>query len=240
MRAAVGLAVIASLLAAGPLAAQEKPAPAPRLYLTGKAKVEAPPDFASVTIGVTNRAATTAEAIDKTSAAAAKIVAAAKAFGIAPADLQTSYVVLTQAYRTVREPGGGTEQKPDGYQATNSVTMRVRDLGRLGEVLRNVVDSGANQIDGVDFGLSDPKRLEQAALTAAVKDARAQADTIATAAGVTLARIVEIRYGAGPTPVPPHAYYAPRRAAARENVPVEAGSLEVTAEVSVVFELSHS
>ncbi len=134
-----------------------------------------PPDFASISIGVANKAATAAAALDLTSAAAAKIVAAARTFGIEARDLQTSYVSLQPAFRNVRDPNGQAEPRPDGYQASNSVTVRVRDLGRLGEFLRNVVDGGANRIGGVEFELAEPGRLEREATGAAVRDARLQA-----------------------------------------------------------------
>ena len=230
--------LVLAAFASGHARAQEAPPqrPAqPRLYLTGKASIEAKPDFASISIGVQNKAPTTAAAIDLTSAAAARIVAGAKSFGIAPRDVQTSYVSLQAAFRTVRDPNGASEQRPDGYTAGNAVTIRVRDLARLGEFLRVVVDGGANRIDGVEFELADPKALQLDALAAAVRDARRQAETIATAAGAQLGRIEEIRYGV-PSSVP----YRPRPSAraaapARQDVPVEAGSLDVSVEVEVVF-----
>ena len=209
----------------------------PTITLTGKATREAPPDFASIAIGVTNKAPTTAAAIDATSAAAGKIVAGARAFGIAPRDVQTSYVSLQPAYRSVRDPASGTiEQKPDGYQASNSVVVRVRELPRLGEFLRNVVDGGANQIGGVSFELADPTKLEREALAAAVRDARQQAEIVAEAAGVRIRRIESVTLGSGYRPMP-RAAAAPRAMRAREDVPVEPGSLDVSSEVQVVFSL---
>ena len=185
--------VLAALTA--PQARAAEPAPGRRLVLSGTATRQAKPDFASVSIGVTNKAATTAAAIDATSVAATRILTAARAFGIEPRDLQTSYVSLEPAYRTVRDASGGTERRPDGYTASNTVTIRLRQLDRLGEFLRGVVDGGANQIGGIEFELADPGKLEREALAAAVKDARTQADIIAQAAGVRLGRIEEIRTG---------------------------------------------
>ena len=237
MRDAVVLAVAAGLLFAAPAGAQDdsRRVPGPRLYLTGKATLEAAPDFASVSIGVGAKAATTASALDQTSEAAARIIAAAKSLGIAPRDLQTGYVSLQPAFRDVRGPNGRSEQLPDGYQASNSVNIRVRDLGRLGEFLRVVVDGGANRIGGMDFELSDPGKLQRAATAAAVKDAREQAEIIAEAAGVKLGRIEEIRYGAAAIPVSPRNYRMRAAAAPSPPVPVEAGSLDVSSEVQVVF-----
>lgn len=238
-RAWLMTAAIASLaMAATPALAEETArAAGPRLYITGRATLEAPPDYASVSIGVATKSPTTAAAIDGTSASAARIIAAAKSAGIAPRDIQTGTLSLEPVYRTVRDPAGGSEQRPDGYQATNSVTVRIRDIGRLGEVLRLVVDGGANRIDGVSFELAEPGKLELKALEAAVLDARRQAEVIAAAAGVRLARIEEIRSGErAERPMP---MSRARRAVAPSPapVPVEAGSLDVTSEVQVVFAL---
>lgn len=210
---------------------------APMLTLTGTATLQARPDFASVSIGVASKAPTTAAALDATSAAAGRILASAGAFGIEPRDLQTSYVSLQPAFRNVRESGGSSEQRPDGYTASNTVTIRIRDLGKLGEFLRTVVDGGANRIDGVEFELAEPAKLQRQVLAAAVRDAREQAAVIAEAAGVKLGRIEEIRFGAD------RPYSAARRsravaaAAPAPAVPIEAGSLDVSAEVQVVFAL---
>ena len=141
----------------------------------------------------------------------------------------------SRAFRDVRGPNGRSEQIPDGYQASNTVNIRVRDLGRLGEFLRSVVDGGANRIGGMDFELSDPGKLQRAATAAAVKDAREQAEIIAVAAGVKLGGIEEIRYGASERPAESRALRMRAPAAPRPPVPVEAGSLDVSSEVQVVF-----
>ena len=229
--APAALAALALLLAAPAAQADDDKTP-PRMTITGRATIEAKPDYASISIGVNNKAPTTAAAIDATSAAAAKIVASARAFGIAPRDIQTSYVSLQQAFRVVRDASGG-EQRPDGYTASNAVVVRVRDLPKLGEFLRSVVDGGANQIGGVSFELNDPRKLEREALAAAVKDARQQAEIVAEAAGVKITRVETIDTGAQPRPRP---YAAPMAArAAKADVPIEAGSLDVGSEVQVTF-----
>lgn len=229
------LAAFAFLLPGTTVSADDKDAKLPTMNIVGHATLEAAPDFASVSIGVTNKAAATAAAIDATSAAAGKIAAAARAFGIAARDVQTSYVSLQPAYKSVREPNGGIEQRPDGYTASNSVVVRVRELPRLGEFLRNVVDGGANQIGGVAFEVSDPAKLEGEALAAAVKDARRQAEIVAEAAGVKIARIETIQVG-GNYPRMPRAAAAPQAMRAKAaDVPVEPGSLDVSAEVQVSF-----
>lgn len=239
MRTHVAALVLVASILPGIAMADDKPSPTPTMNIVGRATLEAPPDFASVSIGVTNKAQTTAAAIDATSTASAKIAAAAKTFGIAPRDIQTSYVSLQQSFKSVRNPDGTVEQRPDGYTASNSVIVRVRELPKLGEFLRNVVDGGANQIGGVSFELADPGKLEREALASAVKDARRQAEIIAEAAGVKIKRIETISTGGQYRPTPrPMADTRMRAAKASPDVPVEPGSLDVSAEVqmSVSFE----
>ena len=231
--APAALAAFALLLAAPAARSEDADKAPPRMTITGRATIEAKPDFASISIGVNNKAPTTAAAIDATSAAAAKIVASARAFGIAPRDIQTSYVSLRQAFRVVRD-ASSSEQRPDGYTASNAVVVRVRDLPKLGEFLRSVVDGGANQIGGVSFELNDPGKIEREALAAAVKDARQQAEIVAEAAGVKIARIESIDTGGQPRPRAYGAAPAPMRAA-KADVPIEAGSLDIGAEVQVTF-----
>jgi hypothetical protein len=230
----VVIAAAASLaLGGGALAAEAGP---PRIVVLGRASVEVPPDHATLSIGVTARAATAGAAADETSAAAAKIVAAARSFGIEAGDIRTGYVSLQPGFKNVREPGGGFAQQPDGYQATNNVQIRVRDLGRLGEVMRRGIGEGANRIDGLSFGLLDRAKAEREAHSAAVADARERATALAAASGVTLGPIREIRSaGRGGEPVRPLRMEALRAAAT--EVAVEPGRLEVAAEVEITWSI---
>jgi uncharacterized protein YggE len=231
------LAVMAGLHGAAAQETKAEGRDVATMAITGRSVLEAAPDFAAVSIGVTNKAPTTAAAIDATSQAAAKIVAAARAFGIEARDVQTSYVALSPAYRNVRDGSGTLEQRPDGYTASNAVVVRVRQLPRLGDFLRTVVDGGANQIGGVAFELADPTKLEREALAAAIRDARAQAEIAAEAAGVQIMRIESIGTGPRNNRVLRQNAPAPMRAMARAEVPIEAGSLDVSSEVQVVFSI---
>lgn len=238
----IGLALASMMFAASSAFAQtadrSAAPPGPRLRLTGKATRDVRPDYASVTVGVTHKAATAAAAIDQTSTGTAKVIDDARAFGIEPRDLQTSFIALEPSTRSVRDPGGNTEQRPDGYVASNAVTIRIRDFGRLGAFLRKVVDGGASTIDGIEFEVADRRKLERDALADAIRDARAQAEAIAEAAGVKLGRLEEIRTGPSGEPQVRRRYDSGAvRAKAAPPVPVEAGSLAVSAEVEVIFGL---
>nr|WP_246736046.1 SIMPL domain-containing protein [Enterovirga sp. DB1703] len=223
-------------------AALAQPAPGPepgRISVIGQATIETPPDFAAVQIGVTSKAATAAAALADNSAAVARTIALAKTMGVEPRDVATSAVSLHQAFRSVRTPSG-VEQQPDGYQAQNVVTVRLADMGRLGQFMQQAVEGGANRIDSVSFGLREPGKAEREAAVAATRDALARARAVAEAAGVTLGPVERIT-----TPPraerPGHPPYPVMRMATAESqakaVPLEAGTLAVSAEVEVVWAL---
>ncbi|ACB78567.1 protein of unknown function DUF541 [Methylorubrum populi BJ001] len=223
------------LAVASPAAADDESG---RIRVIGRASQEVAPDFASVEIGVESRGATPAAALDAASQAAKGIVATAKEMGVAEADIGTSAVTLQPRIKNVRLPDGTMGEREDGYTASNRVRVRLAEMGRLGELMRRTLDSGANRIQGISFGLRDPAAADAAVQVAAVKDAKAQAERIAEATGVKLGSVISIDSPPrteSPRPMP---YALAMKAAAprgRTAVPVEAGSIDTSAEVDAVF-----
>ncbi len=207
-----------------------------RISVLGRGVVERAPEQAAVQIGVSNRGTTPTATMDANSAAAARVIAFAKRFGVEARDIRTSSVRLSESFRTITDPSGRSRQEPDGYAASNTVTVTLRDIARLGAFMREAVGEGANRISGVTFGLNDPAAAGDAARLEALEDANRKAALLAQKAQVKLGRIVRIEH-------PPRADYRsgggeadlPRRAAAGMNVPIEAGLIEVTAEVDVTW-----
>ncbi|HEV7438346.1 MAG TPA: SIMPL domain-containing protein [Methylobacterium sp.] len=225
------LAGLAAVFALPAIAQPVSPASG-TIEVVGHASHPVTPDQAIVHIGVSTRAASPAAALDDNSAAARRVAELARSMGIEPADIRTSSVSLTPNYRPTREAGG--QPAPDGYSAENQVEIRVRDLARVGELLRRAVEGGANRINGLSFGLADPRNADEEARRGAVNDAFRQARLLADAAGVKLGPIRRITFppqrDGGPVPV--------RGVAMRAMgapVPVQAGSLEVSAEVEVTW-----
>lgn len=233
---------LCALAALAALTSVEVRAEPGRITVIGHATIEVPPDYASVQVGVTSNGPNPAAALDTNSAAVSRVIAIVKEFGIGPADLATSSVNLTQAFRSVRGSGGVT-QEPDGYRADNDVRIRLRDLGRLGDLTRKVLDGGANAINGVTFGLSDPRTVEIRAGEDAVRDADGRARALAGAAGVRLAAVESVMspprtttrsIAFPPTPAPrSRAVAGPAL-----RVPLEAGMIEVSSEVEVTWTLA--
>ena len=211
-----------------------------RIRVVGRAQSESSPDFASVEVGVEGQGATPALALDAVSRAARGVIAAAKEMGVPDADIGTTALTLQARTKAVPQPDGTVREQADGYSAGNLVRVRLADMGKLGEWLRRALDSGANRIDAIAFGLRDPGAAEAAVQSAAMKDARAQAERLAEAAGVRLGPALSITApprGDASRPAP----YAMAKAAAprgRTAVPIEAGRIETVAEVEAVFAIA--
>lgn len=230
------LVIAAVLLSATPLAAQDATPPARRSILTvgGEGIVTAAPDIASFSTGVVTAAKTAREALDANTKSVADVIAAVKAAGVEARDISTSGFSVQPQYVNVKRDG--TEApRIAGYEVRNTVTVRLRDLSKLGSLLDEVVTKGANQIGGIAFDIAEPSKLEEQARIAAVKDARRQAEIMAEAGGVRLVRVVSLAEDGAAPPMPRMMAAAPM--AKRDSVPVEAGETELRARVTIVYEI---
>lgn len=246
------LLLAALILAPLPFAAQAAAAPAPasqvvtagdetsllrittlNISADGQTKVE--PDQATITFGVQTQEKTAAEAMAANRTKMTATLAALKAAGIAAKDVQTSNLNLNGQY--TYEPN--QQPKLTGYQAVNQVTVIVRDLAKLGVTVDAVTGAGVNQINGIEFGLSDPKPYEDEARKQAVKALAARAQLYADAAGLKLGRLINLSEAGGyqPAPVRVMAFADARVKMAAPNTPVEPGQLTVRIDVSAVYEL---
>ena len=207
-------------LSAAPVAGQ--------ISVTGVGEVMAAPDMATISIGVTNTAPTAKEAMDQTSASLAAVLANLKAAGIEARDLQTSGLSLQPEW-TNSDTGQNTIQ---AYTARNQVTVIVRALAGLGAVLDAAVKDGANTLHGVTFGVADPAPLLDEARLRAVADARHRAEVLTGAAGMRLGQIASMSEGFAPAPQGGVMFRA-----AMDSVPVEAGELSFSVNVSMVWQV---
>lgn len=222
--------IVALLL---PIAAVAQEAPAGRITVTGEGSVSAAPDMALITLGVTTEGETAKAALDLNNEQQAAVMASLSAAGVEGRDIQTSVLNLSPVWRNDR---AGTDEEPriSGYQASNQVTVRVRDLAALGALLDTVVTTGANTLNSLSFSLSDPAPEMDKARRAAVADAMARAKLYAEAAGVTLGPVIRISDAPAQGPVGPMF----RQAAEMKAVPVAAGEIALSASVTVTFAIS--
>lgn len=227
----LALTLVIATAFAVPLSAQEQPR---QIIVTGEGEVAATPDMATITLGVTNEAREAKEAMAATSAAVAQVLERLGAAGVAQKDVQTQRLSLNPVW-SGRGTSGTYESKITGFSASNTVMVRVRDLEGLGTTLDAVISAGANEFNGLQFDVQEPRPLQDAARRAAVKDALAKAQLLADAAGVTLGPITSIteQGGGGPRPM-----MMQRAAMAEASVPVAAGELSLSASVSVVFAIA--
>ena len=192
------------------------------------------PDVAVIRAGVVSQGATAAAAMRDNADRMARVVAALRRAGVAARDVQTAQVGLQPQYRYA-------ENQPPvvtGYQASNSVSVRFRDVARSGAILDALVEQGANQIDGPSLQIDNPDAALDEARADAVRRARARAELYARAAGLRVVRVVTMAEAGEQAggPRPPVIYAAAMRSMdAAEKTPVAAGEQEVTATLSVRF-----
>lgn len=245
--ALIALSLAASALPAAAMAHDVSTAPvvAPGstvLTVNAEGRTARKPDLALFTAGVATTGRTAAEALSANSAQMAKVLAALKRAGIADRDMQTSNLSLNPVYADMsRQPASPLEQQVPqviGYQVSNQVTVKQRDLGDFGKVIDTLVSSGANQVSGPNFQVDDAEAALDDARTDAMKRARARANLYASAAGLKVLRILTIAEAGGYAPPPmPMMYARAAMADAAPSTPVAAGEVGLQANVSVTFEL---
>lgn len=201
-----------------------------QITVTGIGTAQAVPDMASISLGVTSQGDSAAAALSANSTAMAAVMARLTQAGIAARDLQTANLQLSPNWVQSDDM-----QSPQimGYTANNMLTAQVRDLAVLGSVLDAAVQDGANTLQGVSFAQSNPKPAQAEARASAVQDARARAAEIASAAGISLGKIISITEGGEYTPPVPMM----RMALQDSGVPVAGGEISLSSQVSMVFEI---
>jgi hypothetical protein len=203
--------------------------------VTGEATVQAAPDEAVLIIAVENQASEPAAALDANSTATAQVIDRLKAEGVEDQDIQTTNVAVypVRSYN----PDTGRETLT-GYRAQNSVTVTLKDAATVGRVLAASVESGATNISGPTWRLSEDSAATNDALGKAVANARARAEALAAAAGAKVGDIIMMSEAGIEQPSP--LVYAEVRAVGEDSVaepPVSQGTLDVTATVTVSYEL---
>jgi uncharacterized protein YggE len=200
----------------------------PMISVSGEATVNAAPDLAQIDGGVSTDAKTAREASDANNAAMGKVLLALKSAGIPEKDYQTSRLSLQPQY--ANSNNRSTPNVITGYRASNHVTVKIRDVTKLANVIDTLVTSGANDISGINFMVSTASKLLDEARPQAIVDARRKAEIYAKAAGVTLGDPISIAEGGFSPPMP----MARRMSADFAAAPVAPGeeTLHLTVSVS--------
>ncbi len=247
--------ILAASLSALPLAALVTPAMAQQavqtapvispgatvLTVQAEGRSTRVPDLAVFTAGVTTQGQTASEALAANARAMNATMAALKASGVAARDMQTSNLSVSPVYgEQKRLPDGSTQGDPVivGYRATNQVQVKQRDFSRYGQVIDTLVKAGANEVNGPSFQIDKPEAAMDEARVDAVAKARARADLYARAAGLKVVRMLTISETGGWSPQPPVLYARAEKMMMAAPSPVAAGELDVTASVTITFELA--
>lgn len=203
------------------------------LNVSAQAEASRVPDVATISAGVVTQAVDGNAAMRQNAEQMAKVVAAIKAAGIADKDVQTSGINLSPQYRYAENEA----PKITGYQASNTVSLKVRDIANLGKVLDALAAVGANQINGPSFQIDQPDPVYDEARLAALKKAQARAETYAKALGLRVRRIVSISEGGGGFPPVPMVQMRAVAMDKAESTSVSPGETTLTVNLDVVFEL---
>lgn len=223
-RTPLAAAVIAGALLATPALAQTVVPPSV-ISVTGEATVSVPPDQAQIDGGVTSEAKTAREASDANNTAMGKVLLALKGAGIEEKDVQTSRLSL-QPQSAPNRPGPSAIVS---YRASNRVTVRLRDVTKVANVIDTLVGAGANEIGGINFVVSQASKLLDEAREQAIADARRKAEIYAKAAGVTLGAPLSISEQGFPGPIP----FRKMAAGMAASTPVAQGEETLAVTVSV-------
>jgi uncharacterized protein YggE len=218
------------------------------ISVAGKGEIFAKPDIATFTFSVEADAPDATAAQKKSADAMNAIVAYLKESGVADKDVKTSDYSLNPKYRFEQvtciqayncPPG---KQILDGYTVSQSVTVKVRDTAKAGDLISNVGAKGATNISGLAFTIDDIEKLKRDARELAIKDARSNAEKLASDLGVSLGRIVTYSEDQGGG-YPPIMYdkamsmTSGARAMPEAAPSVPTGENTITSNVSIVYEL---
>jgi len=202
------------------------------ISVSGEGKVSGAPDIAVLTLGVSALAPSVKDARDQAATAMNGVVDSIKGNGVDDKDIQSSQFSIYPEYDYQ-----GNTQELRGYRVTNIVTAKVRDIDNTSKIIDDAVAAGGDltEVQGLDFTIDDPSKLQDEARAEAVKDAQTKAERLADLAGVKLGKPLSISESGAAPPLP-----LSRDAGAAEldggaPTPIEPGEMEVTLDVQVLY-----
>lgn len=238
-KSVLALALLASAIAvAAPVAAQDvvavRPATGTRLDISATGTVSRVPDLAIISAGVVTKSTTATGAIADNATRMERVRAALKRAGIADKDIQTSSITLNPDYRYENN------QAPvlTGYQASNNVSVKFRDIRNTGKILDALVAEGANQINGPSLTIDKPETAYDEARVKAIAAGRARAELYARSLGMRVVRLLSVSEGGGNYPRPPMPMVMMSDKAQRSaDTSIDPGSQDLEITLSMSFEL---
>lgn len=205
------------------------------IWVSGEGKVTAVPDLAIVVLGIEAQAATVTEAQAQASEAMGRVMTALKDNGVAEKDIQTQYFNVYQ--RTQWDEIMG-EEVVIGYQVSNMVTTKIRDIDNAGLIIDAVVTAGGDltRVNSINFSIDDPSVYLDEMREEAMADAKDRAEQLARLAGVRLGKPIYISESSyWPSPEYPRVYYEGGMAPPAAPTPISPGEMEITLNVQIAY-----
>jgi uncharacterized protein len=203
------------------------------ITVVGQGKAYGKPDIVRTTVGVESQSLSIDEAMSETNTKMASILAALRELGIAEKDVQTSN--FNVYLERQNKPGIEETVGPLYYHVSNQLSVTLRDVTKLGEMLGKVLSSGANSVYGVSFDVDDPAALESEARAKAAADARSRADDLAQLSSVKLGNVLTVSEvaanGVGPL------RYSSSLTGGGGDAVVQAGEMEILISVEVTYSI---
>ena len=211
-----------------------EPAGRDTITISGEGKISAQPTLAEVNLGLLSEGRDIPATQEDNAKKVNAIIGALKGLGIAEADIQTSNYSISPRYEYT-----DGRQNIIGYSVSQNLAVKVRNLSQVGTVVSKAGELGSNQVNGISFTIDEPSAIQQTARKEAIADAEKKARELASALGVNLVRVVGFSESSPGSPVPP-IYYSRldvAEAAAPVAPEIQSGELDVTASVTVTYEI---
>lgn len=200
--------------------------------VTGEGTVDAKPDIATVNTGIQSQGSTVKIVQDQINTAINKVAAAIKNLGVDQKDIKTSNYNINPTYDYT-----GSTQRITGYSASTNLTIKVRNLDSVNQVIDQATANGANQVGGINFDVDDKTKAENEARQKAVSDAKNKAENVAKIAGFRLGRLVNYseNFEGQIRPIPMMAVGSV--GGPKAETAVEPGSSEIKVTVTLSYEI---
>jgi len=208
----------------------------PTLAVTGSAAVDVPPDQLEITFAVVSEAEEVADALEDNSRRMRRVLDALRKAGVRDDDLETAGFSINPQYARSRS----TNEAPRivGYAVQNSAVAKTARLDLAGKLIEEGTDAGANRVSGLSFGLQNPQDHRNKAIAKATEHARADAEALAQAAGLTLDGVLEITLDPGQQTYRPAMMRGEFAAMSDAAPPINPGDVSLSARVRIVYRIS--
>ena len=218
----------------GRAAAQSSEPPPPSIRVSAHATVQASPDQAEVDIGVVTRAARSQSASAENAAQSNRVFAAVRKLLGGDANIRSAAYSIRPVYSQPRPDD--SSPMVTGYEVRNIVRVTLNDVMQIDEVIDAATAAGANRVDGVRFSLRDEAQARADAMRRAAAAARAQAETLASALGVRVVRVLSASEET--PPIRPFAEVSALQRDGQPATPIEIGPIDISATVTLVVEVA--